>query len=305
MRHGKTLVLAAVALALFARPAYTQTTLRYKFKAGEKLDYGFTMDMQMAMGIGGKQIDMKTKYAMDMIWNIDKVDARGNARVRLKFNRVKMSVAGPMGTIEASSDDKKAADEDEARKVFAQTVQDLAALEMTFTMTPQGEMKDTAISEESIKRLKANPGAGKFTEEFTNPDALKKMMGGSLFVPKGPVSKGAKWAQKLSMNLPMMKMVGEMKFTYDGSIEKNGKRLEKVAIQPEFKIEGDPASPLKIEIKSLKLKGHGYFDNQAGRLVEITNGGTMEMEIGANGMTLTQHITQNSVMRLKPRSRPR
>src|SRR5581483_1081125 len=88
MRHGKRLGLAALALALLAGPANAQTTLRYKFKDGEKLQYVMDQDMKMTMSIGGMDIEMKMKQGMDFNWDIGKVDDQGNAQVRVKVGRV-------------------------------------------------------------------------------------------------------------------------------------------------------------------------------------------------------------------------
>jgi hypothetical protein len=305
MKNGKCLALAALALALLAGPAQAQTMLRYKFKDGEKLQYGMNQDMKMTMNVAGMDIEMKLKQSMDMHWDVTKVDDGGNAKVRMKMGRVKMSMEGPTGNIEVDSGAKDAEEPDNPiGKIFSQMVKAIAALEMTFTITPSGKVKDEDISEASLKKLKALPDADKFTGGMFTPDGLKKMVGAGLVFPEGAISKGKTWSEKMSMKTPVGKMAGTMKYTYEGAAEKDGKKVEKIAIKPELKIIPDPDAPVQVKLKNQKDKGFAYFDNQAGRLVEVTNEGTMEMEIEAMGVTIMATTTQTSTMRLKGRGRP-
>jgi hypothetical protein len=305
MRPWKTLGLAAVALALLAGPAHAQTTLRYKFNAGEKLQYGLTQDMKMTMNIAGMDIEIKFKQALDMDWDVQKVDDQSNAQVRLTFGHVRIKLDSPTGNAEFDSKKNTEEPEDPVGKVISQLAKALAGMEMTFTMAPNGEMKDIKVPEAAVKKLKAIPGADKFGGDMLSPEGLSKMVGGGLVLPKGPVTKGKTWTQKFSMKMPLGKMAGDMKYAYEGPAEKDGKKLEKIAVQPNLKIELDPDAPAQIKIKSQKDKGHAFFDNEAGRLVEFSNEGTMEMEVEAGGMTFTQNITQSVRLRLKNRSRPR
>jgi hypothetical protein len=305
MRHFKTLGLAAVALVLFVGPAHAQTTLRYKFKSGEKLQYGLSQDMKMAMNIGGMDIEIKLKQVMDMDWDVQKVDEQGNAKVRLTISHVRVKLDSPTGNAEFDSKKNTEEPEDPIGKVVAQLAKGLASMEMTFTMAPDGEMKDIKIPEEALKKLKDIPGADKLGGDMLTPEGLGKMAGGGLVLPKEPVSKGKSWKQNITLKMPFGKMAGDMKYTYEGPAEKDGKQLEKIAVKPNLKIEVDPGMGVQLKIKSQKDKGYAYFDNQAGRLVEVSNEGTMEMEVEAGGMTFTQNITQSTILRLKKRDRPR
>jgi hypothetical protein len=305
MRHCKTLGLTVVACALLTGPAHAQTTLRYKFKSGEKLQYGLNQDMKMTMNVAGMDIEIKLKQLMDMEWDVQKVDDQGNALVRLTFGQVRVKLDSPTGNAEFDSKKNTEEPEDPIGKVVAQLAKGLAGLEMTFTMAPDGAMKDMKIPEAALKKLKEIPGADKLGGDMLSPEGLSKMVGGGMVLPKGPVNKGKNWKQKISLKMPFGKMAGDMKYTYEGPVEKDGKKLEKIAVQPNLKIELDPDAPAQIKIKSQKDKGHAYFDNQAGRLVEVTNEGTMEMELEAGGMTITQNITQSTSLRLKSRARPK
>src|SRR5262249_49041038 len=158
-------------------------------------------------------------------WDVQKVDDKGNARVRLTIGRVKMSMQGPMGNVEVDSADKKAAEpEDPIAKAFTDMVAGVAALEMTFTMAPTGEMKDPRIPDAALKKLQAVPGADKFGGELLTPEGLKQLTGG-MVLPKGPVTKGKQWTQKMTTKVPNLgTMSGDTKYTYEGTVDKDGKK---------------------------------------------------------------------------------
>jgi hypothetical protein len=261
----------------------------------------------VSTSVGGMDIEMKIKMGLDMSWHVQKVDDKGNAKIRMTLGRVKLSMQGPMGNVEIDSADKKAADsEDEVAKAFAGMATALAALEITFTMTPEGDMKDTKFSEEALKKLRASPGAEQFGGQLLSPDAFKQTAGGGVVLPKGPVTKGKQWTQKMTMKIPSLgTMSGDTKFTYEGPVDRDGKKLEKIRISPNFKIESDSDAPFQVKMKVQKGKGNAYFDNQAGRLVESTNDMTLEMEIEAGGMTVPAQIQGTNVLRLMNRPRPR
>jgi len=297
MRHPKLLTLAAVALALCAGPAQAQTTLRYKFKEGEKLPYVLNTDMVITTTVAGMDIEMKFKQSADLNWQVQKVDSDGNARVRIKMGRVKMSMETPMGNVEYDSTSK-----DEPEGFLGQMIGKLgkamANLEMTATVTPTGDLKDVEVPKDALKELKGIPGLDKLGGGMLSAEGMKDLLALPK-LPKEAVTKGKKWSEKAAIGLPVGKAKGKTQFTYEGQVEKGGKTLEKIGVTSELKAEmaGDGAIPLKI--KGQKSKGHAYLDNQAGRMLEFTNEGTIEMELEFGGNTIPQRITQNISLKLK------
>jgi hypothetical protein len=297
MRPTCKLLAAVLATLTLAGAAQAQTTLRYKYKEGDKLDYVIDQDQKMAMSVNGMDIDMKVGMAMDMSWETLKVDQDGNAKVKVTLSRVKMSMDGPTGKVDIDSKDANEPD-DPIGKILGQVVKGIAGMEMTFTVDATGDMKDVKVSEGTVKKLKGLPGLDKLGEMFT-PDNFKSMVSGNMVLPKDAVEKGKTWKQKMDSKMPFGKVTGETQYTYDGTIEKGGKKLDKIAVKPDVKIETDANSPIQIKVKDNKGKGYVLFDNAAGRIAESSNETTMQMELEIAGMTITQNITQNTTMRLK------
>lgn len=301
MRPAWKLLAAVLAAVTLAGAAQAQTTLRYKYKEGDKLDYVIDQDQKMAMSVNGMDIDMKVGMVMDMSWETLKVDQEGNAKVKVTLSRVKMSMDGPMGKVDIDSKDPNEPD-DAIGKILGQVVKGIAGMEMTFTADPTGDLKDVKVSEGTVKKLKGLPGLDKLGEMFT-PDNFKSMVSGNMVLPKDAVAKGKSWTQKTNTKMPFGKVSGETKYTYEGTIEKGGKQLDKIAVKPEVKIETDPNAPIQIKVKDNKGKGYVLFDNATGRIAESTNETTMQMELEIAGMTINQNITQNTTMRLKGKAK--
>jgi hypothetical protein len=297
MRKAMSLGLLAVLLAAGAAPA--QTTLRFKFKEGEKLDYVMDQKMKTAMNVNGMDIDTKVDQVVEMTWHVKKVDEQGNAQVHLKIGRVKMNIDSFGGNFELDSANLKE-DNSPTGKILGGVVGAMAAMDMTFTMGPTGEMKDTKVSEEATKKLADLPGADKFAE-FMSPEALSKMANGGVFLPKEAVEKGKSWKQQTDAKTPFGKMTGDMTYTYEGEEQKDGRTLAKIAVKPVLKVEADPDAQVQLSIKEQDGKGHVYFDSQAGRIVETVNESKMVMAVEVNGMTINQSITQNTSLKLKGR----
>lgn len=285
------------AWSLSAAAGSAQTTLRYKFKEGDKLRYVLDTKMKMSMNILGKVIDMTMVQDSELTWNVQSVDDNGNAKILVKFGRSKLSMDGPTGKTEVDSQGGQEP-EDAVGQVLYKVIKGLAGMELTGAISPTGEFTDIKIPESSLKGLQNIPGGDAFGELFS-PDGLKRMLGQSgLAMPKDAVSKGATWKNKSEMKLPIGKMIAEIDYTYGGPIEKDGRTLEKITLKPKATIEPDPNAPIAMKLKSQDGTGTALFDNKAGRLLEVVQNQTMEMEAEVMGMTFSQRMVQTVTMRL-------
>jgi hypothetical protein len=300
MRHWKVLGLAALALALLAGPARAQTTLRYKFKEGDKLPYTAVTDMLSTASFGGMDIESKFKMSAEAELSVTKVEPDGSARVRLKMGRVKISLEAPTANGEFDSANKNDGDGEGIGALLGKVGRRLADLDVTFTLTPDGQTRDVSLPKP--KKMKGGGGAGmeKMFLDLFSPEVLVE--GFSLLqLPKDPVSKGDKWEDKKTVGSPVGKVTVSNKYVYEGQVEKGGKKLEKIAVTPQIKVAGagDAKLPFKVKIKSSKGKGAAYFDNQAGRLLETTNEMVMDAEISLGEIMLPSRVTQTATLRLK------
>src|SRR5258708_1807184 len=93
--------------ALPSASAQAQTTLRYKFKEGDKLNYVMEQKQEMAMSFMGNDINTKINQTMDMTWKIGAVDKDGSAKMTQTIDRIRMTMDSPGAKIEYDTKDGK------------------------------------------------------------------------------------------------------------------------------------------------------------------------------------------------------
>jgi hypothetical protein len=284
-------------LVVNASPANADTKLRFQFKAGDRLNYVIEQGQDLTTTVNGMDIKMKSKMTIHMTWTTIKVDDTGNAQVKMSVSRAKMGMeGGPFGKVEIDSKDTTEP-ANPIGKMLGQGVKAIASMEMTSTMSPTGQLKDIKFSEATLEKFKGLGGAGGPGGEMFGPENLKSMVS-QVSLPEEAVEKGKSWTQKFEMKTPLGKTVGENKYTYEGPVEKAGRKLERIVLVPTIKIEPKEGAPVKMTIKSNKSKGEILFDNVAGRTAEVNSDGTTEAEIEAGGMTITLKTVQKVTMRL-------
>lgn len=295
MHLGKrSLLLALVLTAGWTSGAHAQTAMGYRFKEGDKLYYLMEQKTKSVISIAGADVEMKVNVTLSMYWQVAKVDPKGNAQVKIKVTHSKMAMDSLVGNVEVDSKDKNAPG-DLAGKMLGQMNQAIAAMEITGTMLPTGEMKDVKVSDDTVKAMKAIPGADKLGD-LAHPDNFKDMISGIVF-PTGAVAKGQSWTHKVVSNSPAGKITSENVYTPEGTVTQDGVTLEKIALKPNIKVEADPKAQMKL--KSIKATGYTLFDNKAGRIVESTVQQTKQGQVSVMGLALDQNTEETTVIRLQ------
>lgn len=296
-------LLAVLLVACGADRAAAQTTLRYKFKKGEKLNYEMEQKIGMAMSVMGRDVNIDMGQTIDMTWNITDVDADGKAKMTQTITRIRFTMDGPTGKVEYDSKEDKEP-EGPVGKIMAPIFKALAGAEIGLSMDPQGKVSDIKVPEKLAKAAKSLPqgGAAGGLGDMLSEDGLKQMMDQSgLRLPKDAVAKGKTWDQQLEIKSSLGKMKVDTVNTYEGSVKRDGKDVERVAMKPKLAIETDENAAVKITLKSQDAKGMAYFDNAAGRLVASNMSQDMEMAVSVAGQDVTQKLKQTVALKLLDR----
>jgi hypothetical protein len=299
LRRAGLGVLAALVVACGADRADAQTTLRYKFKKGEQLHYEMEHKIAMSTSFGGRDFSFDLGQTIDMTWNVADVDAAGKAKMTQKITRIRCTMdGGAAGKIEYDSKDDKEIG-GEIGKIMSPLFRALAGAEITLAMDAQGKVSDVKLSENLAKAGKNLPPAAAAFAEMLSEDSLKRMIDQSgLRLPDGPVAKGKSWNQQFEMKSAGGKMNVATTNTYEGPVKRDGKELERVAIQPKLTLEADPGSPAKVTLKSQDAKGSAYFDNAAGRLMATNMSQNLEIVTSFMGQESSQKLKQTMSMKL-------
>jgi len=293
----RRMLLTAVVLCLGAAPTQAQTTLRYQFKAGDKLNYDMEQKTDVKMNVGGQDMTMKVHQHIGMTWKVLEVSPEGKARILQKIEGIRMTMDAPglLGKVEY---DSKIGKEPEGPigKALGPIFTALSGSEFHVTMNARGEISDVQVPERLTEVLKKAAGGVPGLGEMFSADSLKRMINqGGVVLPKEAVAKGMTWTQKMDTKMPFGTMKVTNTMTYDGPAGE-GKNLQKIAVSPVVSLDPDPNAPIAIKMKGGAGEGMALFDNAAGRLVEVNLTQDMRMEIGQD---ITQNIRTNTILKLK------
>jgi len=239
---------------------------------------------------------MKMTMGMDMVWNVHDVEDNGTAKVGQKIERIHFTMEGaPTGKIEFDSD-SKTEPTDAVGKMMAPMFGAMVGAELTFNMDPRGHISDLTVPEKLTDAMKKVPGGG---QAGFGPDQLKQMIKqAGVVLPEGSVSKGNTWSEKIDMQLPVGKMSGTNKMTYEGTVDRGGRQLQEILLKPDLTLKPDPKSPAKVEMKTQDAKGKLFFDNATGKLVETDMDQSMDMTTTFAGQEIAQKIKTKLTMKL-------
>lgn len=294
MHHGTRAFLLAIALTAAVSPALpAQTVMTYKFKDGDRLLYLLEQKTKSLMSLAGTDIEMKVNVTMTMAWQVLKVDSRGHAQVQIKVTHSKMSMDSLLGIVEVDSKDKDGPG-DLAGKMVGQMNKAIAAMEITATMLPTGEMQNLKVSDNTVKAMAAIPGASQLGD-LASPDNFKDMISGIVF-PTEAITKGKSWSNRSETKSPSGTISADNVYTLEGTVTRDGATLEKIALKPIIKVEGDPKATLKL--KGIKATGETLFDNKAGRVVESSLFQSKEGQIKVMGLVLDSLTEEKTTIRL-------
>lgn len=278
---------AAVAL-LGTSFASAQVDLQPKYAEGQKSELHKESKTTQTLTLAGMNIDTKATTFVVVESSIGKRAADGTLQVKDTIKTFQSDISFPGGSVQfdSANPDKKADNLalDPILDVFR------AVTRLPITVEIDSKNKITAIKLPDGEYEKLPEGA----KDRLNPETLKKAAEQALsYLPDGPVKKGDTWERSLESNLGAgQKLTLRTKYEYDGTVEKDGKTLDKItgkAFEVSFDITGN--ATLQVTKTDLKVSDSAMtylFDRERGNVTEqnskITIIGPLTLVI--NGMPL-------------------
>ena len=295
--------LALIAIVLFTLisgpAAQAQTTLTWKFKGGEKLNYTSDTDMKQSMSVMGMDIKTTMTQGLELSWTVKAVQS-GKADMTQKIERFRQKMEMPFGQgFEFDSKDGKKP-EGAIGQAVGPLFEAMVGAEFSFKMDPQGETTDVKVSEKLIEAMKANPGLAQMGGMFSEEGLKNMMQQSAISFPKEAISKGKSWNKVVEVKMPFGVMKLDTTYTYQGPETRNNSKLEKIDTKSAVSIEPAAGANVELKIKSADVKGTVYFDNQAGRIVEFVQTQKMVMEIATMGQKFDSTQDQTTTLKLVP-----
>jgi hypothetical protein len=270
--------------------------LRYKFNAGEKLQFNMTQNMTMSLtGEGLPAQKTSLEQITEMSWNVEEVKD-GTAQIGQSIDRIKMSLAAPNNV---SFDYDSASEEEPTGNIanmMAPVLDAMVGATFDVTMNPRGEILEIQVPETLTQAMQKLPNAAAMGDMFSKEGFEKLVQQGSLTFPEGELESGHEWENSIEMQNPALggKQTVTTKYRYLGQEEVDGQMLDAFAITVNMDF-GQGAGPAgaKMSIKDQESSGKIYFDREAGHMKSSSVDMTMNMEITAFGRTLNSQLKQN------------
>lgn len=289
---------AFVCLSLFAvGPVSAQTTLRYQLKQGEKLHYV----VEQSTALQTQQGRMGIKASCEVAWEVGAADAAGKTKIALKVDRVQLDAQTPNGKLQIDSKDGKEP-VGQVKEMLGDLYAGLKEAEITMSMDARGNVSDLHLPKALVAAARKMAGGPGLAEAFTE-DGLKRLFGLSgQALPEGSVMKDQSWDHTQTIKFRGGNLVQDTKSTYQGPIERDGKKLEKIGLKPTLKLDGGRVTT-RITIKQMDAHGTAYFDNAAGRLVEASLEQKGEIEVGVPGSQPPRNVETTMSWKLMDKER--
>jgi hypothetical protein len=295
---GVCLFLTVAMLGAVASAAGADTTLRMKFRAGQKLGYVLTQTTSITAGMMGKKLEQSFREIAEMTWEVKSIDKDGNARMVQTIDRFRFESLSPSDRV-GTMDTANGQDPSNLPAAMAKLFRAVAGASFTMTITPLGKIHDFAIPANVVQAIK---DAGPSGVMLGSEEGLKDLAA-QAFVPfpQTAIVQGDSWqgVRKLPVNYGTM----VMDITY--RLEAPAGPIENIGIDVKVKIEPTKSLPAEYKVTSQDTRGHYRFDNSVGILKESDMFRKLSTTVTVRGRQITEERETKAMLKLKKDDDPK
>lgn len=255
----------AVCLVLNAAIASAQVNIELKYHEGTSSTVQLETKTNQTLTLAGMDLDTKSSTFMIMEKTIGKRAADGSLKVEEKIKSLQTEIALPQGLsvqFDSSNPDKKA--DIPQLEPMMEVLRAALRLPVTTELDSKNKITNVSLPEGEYDKL---PEAAK--ERF-KPETVKKTAEQfTYFLPDGPVKKGDTWERSSETNLGSGQVLSlRTKYEYAGTIEKDGKTLDKItsqALEVGLTVNDNPMLQItNCDLKVLESTGTFLVDRELG-----------------------------------------
>lgn len=284
IRNLILVVLAMTASAMLPSVGLSQTgetSLRWQFPVGRKLEIEMTQRMKNSQNMNGNETATAMATTSFMTWEVDSFDEpSGVATIKSVIDRMTMNMNSPNGEFKIDSDSDK--ELEGMAKVVGENLVAMVGTTFVQTMDARGEVLTVQFPKEFEKAAMV---VGK--------DAMEKLIkNASPMFPKNPIPIGHSWTQETTTPMPggLGAMQLESTYTYKGREAVESKELEVIDIDMKVTFKTPEGSQGSVEITDQTTEGKMYFDAANGHTTSIKVEQSMTMAITFSGQKINQTI---------------
>jgi hypothetical protein len=267
--------LCGLMLGMLAAACPGQVTLKNKFHEGSSQVIETTARTEQSLTINGMAIDTASDTRATTKTSVGSRDTEGKVRVKEKPESLQISVdvMGMKYEFDSANPDNKGGSP-------LEILRDVHKALMRRTTTIVFDKSDKAVAietdEDTLGTLPAEVQT--LVKSQLDPEHLKAEANDAIDqIKHDPVNKGDTWQRVKSTNFGAGQVMDfKTEYTYDSTIEKDGRSLDKITsknLSVTFALDN---SPLPFTLKSADLKspeseGLILFDRERGQVVESTS----------------------------------
>lgn len=306
MRWRTTLTALSLA-TLIAAPALAQVKLERKILEGKSTTVDTTTRMEQKLTIAGMDIETTSDTQASLKVTTGKRDADGKLKAEEKFDslQVQIKAAGSEYLFDSKNPDKTGSSPLESIRKLHQVQ---ARSKTTKVFDKENKLVGIEFEEDLLNGL--DDTAKTLVQGQLDPEKMKKSANEeSERIPATLINKGDSWDHTTKANLGAGQVMTIVtKYTYDGEIEKGGRKLDKIIFKVNSVDLAFEDSPLPIKLKKSDLKpteskGELLFDRELGKVVEsasqITIKGDLVFTAGDNELPSKLDLKMESTTKLK------
>jgi len=274
MQLRKTLLTFSLLVAISA-PALAQVKLERKFQEGSTRTAEQITRVEQKLTIAGMETETESDSRITVKTSVGKRDDSGNIRVQEKIEAMMITtkVQGTEYVFDSSNPDKTGGS---ALEMLRPVHKALIGRTTTSVFDKENKISQIEFDQDALNGLADE--VRKLVKDEVDPEKLKKAANEEIDkIPLEAVKKGDEWERTSKRSLGAGQMLtATTRYTYEGEVEKDGKKLDKVTskvLSVDLTLED---SPLPLTIKSTDLKpteskGEFLFDRQLGRALSSTS----------------------------------
>jgi hypothetical protein len=276
--------------------------LRWRFTPGETLRYAMTQRAthHAAASENSPATEFASSQSIDLSWKVEAVDTQGVASLIERIERFRMKSEPAQGEV-TEFDSASATDPPTMSQAAAATLRAVVARKSLVKMTPQGAVLERKPLTPARSEADKDKSSGNDRSSSSSGHEPPAPMLWRVVLPEGPIAPGKTWTESGATSSPLMGPATlESRFRYEGSETRDGRTLEKITFTMRMTPRGEQA-PKGFQVSQQESEGVYYFDNAAGRMVEMTTKTKLRMSVSESGKKVReQTIETEQRFELKP-----
>lgn len=287
-------------VALAGASAQAQTTLAWKFVAGQTLNVELVQRVETETQFGARPVRVSVDTTLEQIWRVGEVAADGSALIEQEFARIAVKLDLPQaGSI---AYDSAAAKKPTAEaKNLAESLGPIVGAKVRVKLAKSGEILEATLDESLAAHLTELPKDSGWKSMFSR-DGLRQLLRQSLVAfPAEPIGVDGTWQRQLDVASPLGQIRQTTDYRYAGAENRDMRTLERIDVTSRVEVKKGEGSAEPPTIKDQSQTGQIWFDASAGRLAESLSTQKLRTEGKVRDTTVTVVVTSTLRTRMTGR----